>query len=208
MAQYSAHNTPQGQKAAELQESLRYTLADIRQDTKLTPEGKRARIAHYYLETKKAVEKLKAEEEANRTKTIAGLRRDLFGHSGVADANKAISIRDAQERVASLGLSDEDKALELLDRATLSGDDVLTKAIVTRAVEMQWVNVANTYIDAHPYYGSKLEQLWDIERPDPATSNGLASLIQDGDTFHMFAPTEISNVYTDAALEQIAATAA
>ncbi|MGN7149186.1 hypothetical protein ACTHQ6_09370 [Arthrobacter sp. SAFR-179] len=52
MAKYSSAETPQGQKAAQLKEDLRYQLDNIRKNSRLTPAGKRAHIATTYLATR------------------------------------------------------------------------------------------------------------------------------------------------------------
>lgn len=146
--------TPEGQKVEQAQADYNYLLESIRADNRLTPAGKRQQIAAAYLRAFRTVNEVKAKLDADKAKKIGGLRKDLFGLNGTADAQQAISFRDAQARAAELGLEDQEKALKLLDQAELSGDDIMVKALMQGSVELQWDQVANAYIDNHPYYGS------------------------------------------------------
>lgn len=85
--------------------------------------------------------------------------------------------------------------------ALLSGDDVLVKAVVQRALDAQWVNVANKYIDQHPYYGAKLEELWHL---DSASSEDIGAAFMNSLTFHIEKPTELNNLVDDSRVEAVA----
>lgn len=97
------------------------------------------------------------------------LRRDLFG-STITDTQTAISFRDAQSRVG--GLADQEEALKLLDQAELAGDTVMVKALMQRAVERSWDEVANSYAEKHPHYRDKLKELLALQTPKGIFSNG------------------------------------
>lgn len=198
----SIRETPEGQKAEQLQSNFRQALESIRADNRLTPEGKRQQIAGEYLRTSRGINAIRESVAANKEQRIGALRKDLFGITGGSDAQRAISYRDAQERVGSLALGDQDKAVKLLDQAELSGDEVMLKAIMQRSLEMQWVDVANTYIDKHPYYGAKLEELWDLQQPGGIL--GDAAGMDNGFLLYVPKPGELDSLYNDGQIEQVA----
>lgn len=199
---YDLRTTEQGRKAETIQAGLRQQIDYIRNDRKLTPEGKRQQVAAVYLQAKRQLEFLKADEANKRSNQITDLRRTLFGAAGTSDAQTAISYRDAQERVGALGIEDEDRAAKLLDQAILSGDDVLVKAVIQRALDVQWVNVANKYIETHPYYGAKLEELWNL---DSESSEGIDAIgFMNSLAFHVEKPSELNNAHMDSQIEAVA----
>lgn len=199
---YDLRTTEQGQQAEKVQADLRWQLEHIRNNGKLTAEGKRQQIAAVYLQAKRQLDGLKADEATKRTTQINDLRRTLFGSAGTADAQTAISYRDAQERVGNLGVDDEHKAEKLLDQAMLSGDDVLVKAVIQRALDVQWANVANKYIDKHPYYGTKLEQLWHLGSASSEEINNTT--FTNALTFEISKPGELGNLFADNQIEAVA----
>lgn len=71
----------------------------------------------------------------------------------------------------------EDRALTLLRRAELAGDNILTMALVNRALEAGWVQVANSYIETNPFQGQRLEELWTLQDPDPVSPAALQAQI-------------------------------
>lgn len=187
---YNVRETPEGQQAIQTHEDFSAHLKAIRDNNQLTPEGKREQITEAYNAAKTKLDDLRARADDNRNKKIGTLRRDLFGVTGTADPQRAISYRDAQDRVSKLELGDQDKALKLLDQAEMSGDEVMTKALVQRALELKWDKVANTYIEKHPYYGTKLEELWSTQ--DSPLSEAL---LTNTATFYITAPPEVSGSF-------------
>lgn len=203
---YDLRNTEQGRKAETVQAGSRQQIEYIRADKRITDEGKRQQIAAVYLQAKRQLDALKADEANKRSSQITDLRRTLFGSPGTSDAQTAISYRDAQERVGALGLEDAGKAAKLLDQAELSGDEVMVKAIIQRAIDVQWVDVANKYIEAHPYYGAKLEELWNL---DSESSEGIDAIgFMNSLTFHIDKPGELSGLFDERQIEAVANEAA
>lgn len=199
---YDLSTTEQGRKAEPIKETLRWQIGNIRADKKLTEDGKRQQVAAVYLQAKTQLSALKADEAQKRTSKIDSLRRTLFGTTGTTDAQTAISYRDAQERVAALSYADSDKAAKLLDQAQLSGDEVMVKALIQRSIDMQWVDVANKYIEKHPYYGEKLEELWNL---DNSSSEGIDTVgFINSLVFHAEKPSELSNYFDDAQIADAA----
>jgi hypothetical protein len=167
----SFSETPEGRRAAQIQENYHNEIERIRSDNHLTPEGKKEQIAAQYSSASTALGTIKDDFNSAKILRTHVLRRDLFGSTTTADAQTAISFRDAQDRVGSLGQFDQEKALKLLDQAEISGDTVMVKALLQRAIELSWDQVANSYADKHPFYGDKLKELLSLQTPKGIFSN-------------------------------------
>lgn len=165
----SFSETPDGQRAGQIQANYTAALERIRSDAHLTPEGKKEQIVAEYRSASNAINAIKDSFNSAKILKTHVLRRDLFG-STITDAQTAISFRDAQSRVGSL--EDQKEALKLLDQAELSGDTVMIKALMQRAVEESWNQVANSYAEKHTYYGDKMKELMALQEPKGIFSNG------------------------------------
>lgn len=204
MAKYSITTTREATEAEQIRAQQRARIEEIRANRNLSPEGKRAAIARVHLESKNEVTRLEKQEATNRTSRIADIRKQVFGLGAGTSAQDIISYRDAQDRVAGLNHDDEAKALELYDRAELSGDTVLTAALVNRAMEAGWVGLANTYIDANPYKGNLVEELWDLKQADPSMTSNPQDAIVNSLAFHIEKPRELGNVHMDSQIQELA----
>jgi len=184
----SFSETPEGRQADQIHTNYAKALERIRSDKNLTSEGKKEQIAAEY---NRAAGSLNAIKESFNTAKILRthvLRRDLFG-SAATDAQTAISFRDAQDRVGSLGQFDQKKALKLLDQAELSGDAVMVKAIMQRAIELSWTDVADSYGGKHPQYGEKLKELLSLQTPSGIFSS--RETMEKGLILHLQKPAEL-----------------
>ena len=197
MSYLTGSSTPQALKAMELIGRHNHDINYIRDNKNLTPEGKTKQIAATYLQYKQQVTALEAEDRATRARKADSLRRSLFGLTGSSDANATISYRDAQDRVSAI--QDENQALELLDRADLSNDEILTKAIVGKAAEAGWGNLVNTYTAKHPYYGAKLQELASLHNDE----NSIEGVMNLAMSYSLSAPAEIAR-YSDSMVENLA----
>lgn len=197
MGNLTGSNTPQAQKAIALVGEHNRTVEYIRGNKNLTPEGQRKQIAANYLQYKRQITALEAEDKATRASKADSLRRSLFGLSS-SDANATISYRDAQDRVARI--ENEAQALELLDRADLGNDEILTKAIVGKAAEAGWGNLVNNYTAKHPYYGSKLQELAKLHNEETS----IEGIMNHAMSYNLTAPAEIAR-HGDGAIETLAA---
>jgi hypothetical protein len=128
----------------------------------------------------------------------------VFRLVGQQSAQNVISYRDAQDRVAALGFRDEDKALALCHRPELSGDSMLAGALVNRALEAGWVNLANSYIEANPYKGDKDEELWDLQGAKPGSTGNVREDIVNSMVFHLQKTSELDHVHIHSQIESIA----
>jgi len=152
-------------------------LAAIRNDTTRTEQWRRQQIAKVFL-------KMKAELDADvdlqveaKVRTQRSLEAKVFGVSSLPGdvASLSISRRDAGDRVA--GLKTQVDAIRLLDRADRSGDEVLARAIAERALENDWADVANAFVDTRPHLSTAVEQLWN-SRPATAAENMAGHMIR------------------------------
>lgn len=202
---FKGTETQNGKAASEARAALRQRTDAIRADKRLTPEAKRAAIAREYLQAKNEIRALQSAEATERSSRQNELKKSLFGLEGFTTAQDAISYRDAQDRADSIPVNAEDRALTLLRRAELSGDSILTKALINRALEAGWVQVANSYIEANPVQGQRLEELWALQDPDPMSPAALQAQITSEATFEVPKPDEISSYASDNTIEAIAA---
>jgi len=167
----SFSETPDGRRAVQIQNNFQDAVQRIRANDHLTPEGKKEQIAAEYHSASNALGAIKDSFSSAKTLRTHVLRRDLFGNTDTSDAQTAISFRDAQDRVSSLGQFDQEKALKLLDQAEISGDTVMVKALMQQAIEHSWDQVANIYAEKHPFYGDKLKELLSLQTPKGIFTN-------------------------------------
>jgi hypothetical protein len=197
MSYLTGSKTPQALKAMELIGRHNQDINYIRDNKNLTPEGKTKQIAAIHLQYKQQITALEAEDKGARASKADSLRRSLFGLTGSSDANATISYRDAQDRVTAI--QDEAQALELLDRADLSNDEILTKAIVGKAAESGWGNLVDTYTAKHPYYGAKLQELAGLHNDE----NSIEGVMNNAMSYTLTPPAEVAR-YSDGMLENLA----
>lgn len=165
------NDTPEGRRATQIQNNYHSEIERIRSDKNLTPEGKKEQIAAQYNSASNALGAIKDELNTAKTLRTHVLRRDLFGSTTTADAQTAISFRDARDRVGALGQFDQEEALKLLDHAEISGDTVMVKALMQRAIELSWNQVANSYAERHPHYRDKVKELLSLQTPKGIFTN-------------------------------------
>lgn len=84
----------------------------------------------------------------------------VFGTEGVSGdaASLAISRRDAGDRVASVQSTDD--LLKLLERANVSGDEVLARAVAERAYHDGNTRVLNRFLETRPELDEPATRLW------------------------------------------------
>jgi hypothetical protein len=154
-----------GQQSQERYES---NLLRARNARDRTEQWKRQRIAVEYVRHRDALRQLKEAEKQTEARRQRTLSERLFGISSLAGDTGSLTIsrRDAGERAAQL--NSEQAALELLRRAERSGDEPLARAIVERAVDMRWVDVANAFLQHREHLDEPLNELWQISQPSIA----------------------------------------
>lgn len=151
--------------AAEANRMFASSLDMIRADESRTPEWRKAQIARVHRQVAAEATRLVQERDRGLGQKRRELEHRLFGPGTTSGdpASLAISRRDAGDRAASL--KTEAEAAELLSRAERSNDEPLTRAILERAYEMDWVDVANQFLEVRPYLSIPLHDLWDVRPP-------------------------------------------
>lgn len=101
--------------------------------------------------------------ERNVSSALRSERADyaaVFGVDGLPGdvASLAISRRDAADRVAAAG--NRSDLVELLKRATYSGDEVLARAVAERAFREQDVAILNDYLEDRHNVHEPAKRLW------------------------------------------------
>ncbi|NRQ51559.1 hypothetical protein [Aeromicrobium stalagmiti] len=172
----------------EKADSAHRAYSQITSDADLTEEAKRSRQAAHYMSVIKGVNDelsrmasrvyLTDQDDASTVFGIKGLDGDV--------ASLSISRRDAADRIASCEASAQ--VLELLRRATRSGDEVLARAAAEWGVEHRDPKVANEFLKTRPQHDAALQRLWDGEAAERGGGMDIAIAvggIRPGDMFSM-----------------------
>jgi hypothetical protein len=195
MQYLGAADTPTQKKALDAIGEYQRQAAAIRNDTNLTETGRDAALARAYIRALDTATDAKATEEGTAAARRTTLEREVFGITGTADANTAISYRDAQDRAASIvNMRDAER---LLNQAQLSGDTHLAKAVAHRALQDGWTDILATYANATPGFADKIQQLIDL-------TPTIASSISAGMVFTVDRPRELAHL-SDTSIRAIAA---
>jgi hypothetical protein len=190
------------EKALKLRGEYNQWLERTRNDRTLSAVGKQQQIARKYLEYKREVAAIQAQQETNDQNRLKTLRRELFGMPGTTDGHAAIAYRDAIDRATRL--EKEEDALSMLSLAEMSGDSTLAKAIAARGFQRGWNDLVNTYADQFPTSQTKFQELADLESAGNPSSQGTAQLINTAMIYTIDKPNELSGLQTDRAIEAVA----
>jgi hypothetical protein len=161
-----------------IREAVEARYADVRNNRDLNGDAKRRQIATAYVDAKAKLDKLAADSTASATDHRTTLSRKLFGIPNQADASAMISYRDAQDRAATIDKVAD--AIALMNRASMSGDDLLVRAVLEQAYDSQWPTVVDTYIALNPANADAASELWDI-----TTRRGPSAIVN---FFEFFTP--------------------
>lgn len=153
-------------KAEGVQDSWNRTIKDVNADETLSATGKRDKLDSEYTQLKGHLDALRAKEVDLIAAKQQSLEKSLFGlpAATIADPNRTIAYRDAQERAARL--QDHNDARELYDFAMLSEDKILAGAIIAKALANGWPSIVNDYTSRHPAAREDLADLNEIQRYD------------------------------------------
>ncbi len=186
------------ERALEVQADFAAQLKQIRCDTSLSDDGKRSAIADAFTRSRDKLQRLheRAQQESGRRRRE--LERRLFGLHATSDT-ATLSYRDAQERVSRVKRLDE--ALNLLQRADRSGDEVLARAVAAHAWDRAWTRVLDRYAAERPGVLDQLQELDDLERLDQHRSHGAR--VAEDLAYRLRVPAELRSAQTDAALRRL-----
>lgn len=151
------------EEANAIRQRYEKALAQTRGNPDLTAMAKRERIAAAYSEARIAMEQLRQRLDGDTSAERAKLYNSAFGQSfdqyvRPDDKDRAIQLtRDAMDRVEAI--ETEEDGLRLAQRAALTADTYLAKAIAQRAYERRWTDVLDQAASAHPHLGNALVAL-------------------------------------------------
>ncbi|MFJ3319369.1 hypothetical protein [Curtobacterium sp. NPDC086286] len=200
--------TKQHEQAHELKTRYLSQVAAVQNDNRLTPEGKRSKLAKLHANTVQQLSKLKRERDAALTTRRADLERQLFGLPATAPTSDTVSYRDALDRVTRAAEAKDDKAMhQLYDNAKLTGDSILTKAILGHAYRSGSADLVNRYLNepGNEALDQKGVELWQLMRGDDGAGDQMTNATNDW-VFEADKPAEI-RAYSESIIQQMAATA-
>jgi hypothetical protein len=182
-------------EADDLRDQAQTEYDKIRNITDLTPEARLRAIAKAYLNVRGQLSDLGNATQRAVVGNQEALERKLFGIPDANNPSAMISYRDAQDRAARLDL--ESDAIAMLTRASVSGDDLLVRALLEAGYTNAWTNLINTYTAAHPAMEAAAEQLWDI------ITRKQAPAIVTNFTYYAPTPPELAG-FSDFKIQEIA----
>lgn len=191
------NSNPQAQRAGVIVRAHNQQADSIRNDGRLSPDGKKALLARNYVQSKQKLADLQAQQTDAVTKRQAQLQRQLFGTA--TDPATLASYRDAQGRADALATPRA--AHTALDRAAVTGDGLMARAVALRAADQGWGDVLNHYADNIPGAGEALDELNQIAAGNSAPARLASSMM-----YSLTVPDELKSCST-AQIQQLAAQA-
>jgi hypothetical protein len=143
-------------QAKATQQQAETFRTSVQNDPKLSDEYKKEEIARGGAIFKQKLADLKNAEMVAIHSEKNTLIRDLFGYT-TTDPSNVIAYRDAQDRAERL--EDQAAALTVLSRAQQSGDKSLASAVLLRAFDAGWDQVALAYGADNPGSIDKIHEL-------------------------------------------------
>ena len=187
-------------KAQQTRKYFTQRVNEVRNDGFLSDAGRKAQIAKLYVEYRSDVAQHREQHRlAQRAKQV-NLERELFGATDTSGGFDTISYRDAMDRVDQLGRQDVRAALALFDRAVITNDEPMRKALLMRAFREGWDDLVAREIEVRPDVSDQLTELKAVV----AQTSGTQGKLEEMAMFGLPKPDEIRGM-NDAALEEAAA---
>jgi len=120
-------------------------------DPDLSDSAKEREEGALFEEARARHEELYAKKAAEVSARLDGARKAAMAPPLIPAADKAmvgLSYRDALEK--AYGLRDARELEEMLDRARMTGDDVLARAVLVRGYALESEAVVGRYLEAYP----------------------------------------------------------
>jgi len=183
-------------QADRIRENHERRNASIRARTELTDQAKAALLARSYTDAQSHMTELQRSATADTADRRARAERSAFGTADLPGdaATLAISLRDAQDRSATL--TSPTDAAALLARAERSGDELLARAVAGHAhdqagsalggLDPSWSNLVAAYTASRPAAARHVATLRDLQ---PSTEGSLRSTF----AYVVPRPAELSN---------------
>ena len=157
-------------QAAGIQEQWSRAYREVGADRNLTDEGKRTSLDELFQKLQAELRGLLGKEKQLVQTKQESLERALFGLNS-SDANKIIAYRDAQDRAGRA--KEEAEARALYNSAIISGDDILAKAVLAKAVEFGYRRILDDWGQRNPVWREELNDLTGIKHYNNDGNIGL-----------------------------------
>lgn len=162
-------------QADAIKAAHRAASQSIKDDTTLSPTGKRQKLDALNYDTMTKIAALKDSQES----FLKGLRDKVekeFRGSQPTDAASVVSRRDAADRARKI--TDKREALEVLQDAIAGNDADFAHALGVKARSNGWVDAAEVYTGAYPDTAGSAEALDYLDSNGPGTPayNMLSSM--------------------------------
>lgn len=129
------------EEAQRIRRRLSEQVEKIRQDPHLSDQGRKAKIARLWKDAEGEVAVLRKTHQANVAAAESELRRQAFGPpSDVDHAEYRGALAFADQQATS-----RERAAAAMNRAAMTGDTLLARAVATVAVERGFTNVVDQY---------------------------------------------------------------
>ncbi|WP_250895494.1 hypothetical protein [Curtobacterium flaccumfaciens] len=197
--------TKQHEQAHQIKTQYLSQVDAIQNDARLPTEGKRTKLSKLHSSTTRQLKQLKQQRNDQLTSRQADLEKQLFGLPTTAPTSDTASYRDALDRVSRAADSKNDREMQqLYDNARLTGDTILTKAILGHAYRSANSDIVNRYLNEpdNDALGQKGVELWQLMRGDDDAPDQAQNAMNDW-VFEADKPAEI-RAYSDSAIKQMA----
>lgn len=142
-------------QASYVREEYGQFAQNVRNDRRLTEDGKREQIAPALRHANASITALQEQETQAIEAKLREVQSSLFGSTD--SSHDVIRERDAQDRADNI--KDEDEALRVIERSLLNGDHSLANAVVRRSIEAGWPNAINLAGDKMPDAREKVNDI-------------------------------------------------
>lgn len=170
------HTEVQGYRdqAGRLAEDFARLHSEIESNPSLTVEGKREQLEPQHAEVVERIQALHAREKSAVKTEKERLERRLFGLTATASnsSDSIASFRDAQARANKL--EDQGEADEMYRDAIISGDKILSTAILKKAISRGWSSIKEDFLDRNTAARGDLDDLAALTK---YTDNGFLNIM-------------------------------
>ncbi len=136
------------EKLKKNRENLQRKLGEIRQDADLTREAKARRMRPLYEDAKREESRLRQGLRDGLAQRTRAAERKAFAPPALRDADPAASQMNYRAALDSVeGITDAGVLARKLERATITGDRTLARAVAWRANDYGADGVVRAYLD-------------------------------------------------------------
>ncbi len=165
-------------RVKEVRQGYERALDTLRADRDLTPEARAKRIAQAWQATSNEMARLRKQHAEAKVQRRQELEQNLFGPRysyGATETDKVhlrADYRSALDRAEQAKGPDE--ALDLLNRAELTGDTTLARAVAAVAASRGYAKALNEYAARRPDVGETLDELSGLSDKRQAIAESFA----------------------------------